>query len=66
MIVPARTRMEDGTRWHYVKAGGGKTRASICGKAVHRAKSGWFLGKGTGKPCDECIAIARRKYGVAA
>lgn len=50
--------------FHYVKAGGGSTRSSICGKEVANAKRGWLLGKGGLRACDDCVRIAESKYGV--
>jgi hypothetical protein len=50
--------------WHYVKAGGGSSRSSICGKRIASAKHGWVAGKGGLSSCDVCVATAKRKYRI--
>jgi hypothetical protein len=61
MIAPGHVESED--VFHYVKAGGGTDRSSICGKRRGNAKA-WQLGRGGKSLCEECAAIAARKYGV--
>jgi hypothetical protein len=63
MIVAATATFDDNL-WHYVKAGGGKVRASICGKVVRQARNGWKLGKHGNPACKDCTIVAKRKYGI--
>jgi hypothetical protein len=62
-VIVAGRHGRDAREYHFVRAGGGKTRSSICGKEVGPVNA-WRLGHGSLKACAECVTIARRKHGL--